>query len=74
MAFEFFAFSHTLGHERLGGAKLQVQPCPQCPVSDGRPEKGGLSWWTKTGSRRSSEIPAVVIVGGCDVMVSAQEW
>jgi hypothetical protein len=23
--------------------KLQVQPCPQCPVSDGRPEKGGLS-------------------------------
>ena len=27
---------------RLGG-KLQVRPCPQCPVSDGRPEKGGLS-------------------------------
>ena len=23
--------------------KLQVQPCPQCPVRDGRPEKGGLS-------------------------------
>jgi hypothetical protein len=23
--------------------KLQGQPCPQCPVSDGRPEKGGLS-------------------------------
>jgi hypothetical protein len=21
----------------------QVQPCPLCPVSDGRPEKGGLS-------------------------------
>jgi hypothetical protein len=23
--------------------KLRVQPCPQCPVSDGRPKKGGLS-------------------------------
>jgi hypothetical protein len=22
-----------------GRGKLQVQPCPQCPVSDGRPEK-----------------------------------
>ena len=32
-----------MGHSRLGGGKLQVQPCPQCPVSDGRPEKGGLS-------------------------------
>ena len=29
------------GPDRRG--KLQVQPCPQCPVSDGRPEKGGLS-------------------------------
>jgi hypothetical protein len=26
-----------------GWGKLQVQRCPQCPVSDGRPEKGGLS-------------------------------
>jgi hypothetical protein len=26
-----------------GPGKLQVRPCPQCPVSDGRPEKGGLS-------------------------------
>jgi hypothetical protein len=26
-----------------GRGKLQIQPCPQCPVSDGRPEKGGLS-------------------------------
>ena len=26
-----------------GRGKLQVQPCPQRPVSDGRPEKGGLS-------------------------------
>jgi hypothetical protein len=25
-----------------GPGKLQVQPCPQCPVSDGRPESGGL--------------------------------
>jgi hypothetical protein len=26
-----------------GRGKRQVQQCPQCPVSDGRPEKGGLS-------------------------------
>jgi hypothetical protein len=26
-----------------GRDKLQVRPCLQCPVSDGRPEKGGLS-------------------------------
>src|SRR4029077_4455088 len=26
-----------LGQSRLGGGKLQVQPCPQCPVSNGRP-------------------------------------
>jgi hypothetical protein len=32
-----------MGQSRLGGASLQVQPCPQCPVSDGQPEKGGLS-------------------------------
>lgn len=35
----------VLGQSRLGGAKLQVQPCPQCLVSDARPEKGGLSRW-----------------------------
>jgi hypothetical protein len=45
VAFQFFAFLHTQGHSRLGRGKLQVQPCPQCPVSDGRPEKGGLSLW-----------------------------
>jgi hypothetical protein len=26
-----------------GRGKLQLKPCPQCPVSNGRPEKGGLS-------------------------------
>jgi hypothetical protein len=26
-----------------GRGKLQVQPCPQCPVSDGRRKKGSLS-------------------------------
>jgi hypothetical protein len=26
-----------------GPGKLQVQPCPQCRVCGGRPEKGGLS-------------------------------
>ena len=31
------------GSIATGRGKLQVQPCPQCPVSDGRPEKGGLS-------------------------------
>jgi hypothetical protein len=29
--------------------KLQVKPCPQCPVSDGRPEKGGLSLRANSG-------------------------
>ena len=33
------------GSIATGRGKLQVQPCPQCPVSDGRPEKGGLSLW-----------------------------
>jgi hypothetical protein len=27
----------------IGSNQPQFQPCPQCPVSDGRPEKGGLS-------------------------------
>ena len=31
------------GSLATGRGKLEVQPCPQCPVSDGRPEKGGLS-------------------------------
>jgi hypothetical protein len=30
------------GSIATGRGKPQVQPCPQCPVSDGRPEKGGL--------------------------------
>ena len=29
------------GSIATGWGKLQVQPCPQCPVSDGRPERGG---------------------------------
>ena len=32
-----------VGSIATGRGKLEVQPCPQCPVSDGRPEKGGLS-------------------------------
>jgi DNA polymerase I len=28
-----------------GRGKPQIQQCPQCPVSDGRPKKGGLSRW-----------------------------
>jgi hypothetical protein len=34
---------NTQGQSRLGGGKLQVQECPQCPVSDVGPKKGGLS-------------------------------
>jgi hypothetical protein len=37
-----------MGQSRQDGGKLQVQPCPQCPVSDGRPEKGGLSEWANS--------------------------
>src|SRR6476620_10446779 len=29
-------------HLKLAAPMMQVQPCPQCPVGDGRPEKGGL--------------------------------
>jgi hypothetical protein len=41
----FASFPGALGFGSLatGRGKLEVQPCPQCPVSDGRPEKGGLS-------------------------------
>ena len=35
--------SSALGSIATGRGKLQVQPCPQYPVSDGRPEKGGLT-------------------------------
>jgi len=35
----------VVGHSRLGGASCRSSQCPQCPVSDGRPEKGGLSLW-----------------------------
>jgi hypothetical protein len=33
----------VLMKSELGGGKLQVQQCPQCPVGDGRPQEGGLS-------------------------------
>ena len=36
---------------KTGRGKLQVQPCLQCSVSDGRPEKGDLSRWAN--KRRS---------------------
>ena len=41
-----------------GRGKLQVQPCPQCPVSDGRPEKGGLSQW---GQCRFEDHPTALV-------------
>ena len=35
------------GSIATGRSKLQVQPCPQYPVSDGRPEKGSRSQWAR---------------------------
>jgi len=43
-----------LGQSRLGGGKLQVQQCPQCPVSDGRPETAP-SWQGESSRRRSMQ-------------------
>ena len=42
------------GSIATGRGKLQVQPCPQYPVSDDRPEKGGLSLRAIIESRRFS--------------------
>jgi hypothetical protein len=44
------------GSIATGRGKLQVQPCPQCPVSDGRSEKGGLSRWATSGSDQPHSI------------------
>jgi hypothetical protein len=35
------------GSFATGWNQQQIQQCPKCPVSDGRPEKGGLSRWAK---------------------------
>jgi hypothetical protein len=51
-----------MGHERQGGGKLQVQQCPQCPVSDGRPEKGGLSLRAKSGRERCSKCRYTTLI------------
>jgi len=42
------------GSIATGRGKLQVQPCPQCPVSDGRPEKVAC----RDGPWRDSRIAA----------------
>jgi hypothetical protein len=42
------------GSIAAGRGKLQVQPCPQCPVSDGRPEKRDLSLRAKNRHRLHS--------------------
>jgi hypothetical protein len=44
------------GSIATGRGKLQVQPCPQCPVSDGRPEKGGLSLRARSGLMHRASI------------------
>ena len=46
----------TLSMPRTGRGKLQIQQCPKCPVSDGRPEKGGLS--LRANNRRAARIDA----------------
>jgi hypothetical protein len=40
-----------MGHERLGG-KLQVQPCPQCPLATVGPKKA---------VRREGHVPTMPI-------------
>ena len=39
----------AFGSIATGRGKLQIQPCPQCPVSDGRFQKGGLSLRANSG-------------------------
>jgi hypothetical protein len=54
------------GSFATGRGKLQVQQCPQCPVSDGRPEKGGLVMGQNATSRPYSITSSAVAsrVGG----------
>src|SRR6266567_7106956 len=40
-----------------GRGKPQVQPCPQCPESDGWPSKWCPSRWARTGPRPSALRP-----------------
>jgi hypothetical protein len=59
----------VMGHERQGGGKLQVQQCPQCPVSDGRPEKGGLSLRANCGLACSEEAAlSAEVVDGANLL------
>src|ERR1700719_2128995 len=46
----------AVGSLATGRGKLEVQPCPQCPVSDGRPEKGGLSLWAQQQTHAAQQI------------------
>jgi len=53
-----------------GRGKLQVQPCPQCSVSDGRPEKSGLSRWARSGTR--PPVGGVYLAAGRDRLRSCR--
>jgi hypothetical protein len=45
-----------MGHSATGRGKLQIQQRPQCPVSDGRPEKGGLSLRANCGREQMQQM------------------
>src|SRR5437879_201384 len=45
------------GSIATGRGKLQVQPRPQCPVSDARPTQCNKSRWAKNGHSRNTEAP-----------------
>ena len=47
--------SCRFGSITTGRGKLQIQPCPQCTVSDGRLEKGDLSLRATTKLMRCSK-------------------
>ena len=51
-----------IGSFSTGRGKLQVRSCPQCSVSDGRPEKGGLSLRGQSTARSE----ALVIISAPD--------
>jgi hypothetical protein len=48
---------------RLDGGGCKSRPCPQCPVSDGRREKGGRSSWANRYLVDFAERLAVFLAG-----------
>ena len=64
------AANERCGSIATGRGKLQVQPCPQCSVSDGRPEKSGLSRWARSGTR--PPVGGVYLAAGRDRLRSCR--